>query len=464
MYSARNVRLQPVAQPVPDADRPVLLTDATFAQRREKVLQAMQAQSFDALVIYDDVEHSGNFEYLTGFMTRFEEGLLVIHASGEAALIVGNENTRLATFSRIPAKVLHSPLFSLPNQPMDGDRPLEDVLREAGIMPGQHVGITGWKLFTSRDGKNRRRFDAPAFVVDAVQQAAGGGLVENAAELFIGPGGVRTTNNANEIAHYEYGSALASDGVLRAMNAIEPGKTELEIGSLLHSHGQRHSVVTICSAGPRYVGANLYPTDRKVELGTPVSLTCGYRGGLASRGAYAVQDVSQLPEAYRDYVDVLAKPYFSAVTAWLENIHPGMTGGEMHALIESVLPRSEYHWSLCPGHLTAEEEWLCSPIYEGSTEELKSGMLLQIDIIPSRSGYAGVGCENGIALADEALREKLQHDYPDMWQRMQKRRTFINDHLGIHLPECVLPLSSGVAYMRPYLLDRRCALTYVHEE
>lgn len=84
---------------------------------------------------------------------------------------------------------------------------------------------------------------------DAIRQVAGMDAMENATGLFIGPEGVSRTNTANEIAHYAYGSALASDGVLRAMQAIRPGMRELELGGLLHAHGQRCSVTTICAAG-----------------------------------------------------------------------------------------------------------------------------------------------------------------------------------------------------------------------
>ena len=463
-YTPEQVKLWKIPHPKPDAAVPVMLEDETIAQRLQKVLERMKAAGFETLVIYGDVEHSGNFEYLTGFMTRFEEGLLVLQADGTAALIVGNENLKLARNSRIPAKALHCPFFSLPNQPMEGERPLEELLQEAGVQPGRKTGLVGWKLFTSKDGRNSRCFDVPSFISEAVQQVAGTEHVENATALLIGPHGARCTNNANEIAHYEYGSALASDGVIRAMEAIRPGMTELELGGMLNTHGQRCSVTTICAAGPRYVKGNLYPTDRPVQVGDAVSMTCGYRGGLASRGGYAVENAAQLPDGCQDYVQALSAPYFAAVTAWLENILPGMTGGEMFTLIDTVLPRADYHWSLCPGHLTAEEEWLCSPIYEGSVEPLESGMLFQLDIIPSLPGYAGTGCENGIALADEALREELRSRYPDLWRRFCQRREYIIRHLGIRLPECVLPLSSGVAYMRPYLLDKESALTYRHEE
>lgn len=75
-------------------------------------------------------------------------------------------------------------------------------------------------------------------------------------------------------------------------------------------------------------------------------------------------------------MEALSAPYFAALTAWLGNFRPGMTGGELYALIQAVLPQEAFRWNLCPGHLTAEEEWLCSPIYAGSAEKLLSGMLI----------------------------------------------------------------------------------------
>ena len=46
--------------------------------------------------------------------------------------------------------------------------------------------------------------------------------------------------------------------------------------------------------------------------------------------------------------------------AWLEEIHIGQTGGELFNTIETEPLRAQYGWSLCPGHLSAEEEWMAS--------------------------------------------------------------------------------------------------------
>ena len=81
-YAPKKAVLRDVPTPPPDAGAPVPLTDETMAQRLQKVLARMGQRGLDALVIYCDLEHSGNFEYLTGFITRFEEALLVLRADG----------------------------------------------------------------------------------------------------------------------------------------------------------------------------------------------------------------------------------------------------------------------------------------------------------------------------------------------------------------------------------------------
>ncbi|HAT1634091.1 TPA: M24 family metallopeptidase [Raoultella planticola] len=455
--------LSAVAQPTVWHDVPsVTLSDETLRQRKARVLAQMHQHGYDTLIVYADKEHGGNFEYLTGFIPRFEEALLVLHREGEAVLVLGNENLKLAAFARLENRVVHAPWFSLPNQPMSNEKSLPQLLQDAGIRSGRTLGLVGWKLFTGSADDRSQMFDLPAFIVDAIRQAAGQqAAVANATAIFIAPdGGVRTVNSANELAHYEYGANLASTAILTALNAIAPGKTEKQIGALLAAEGQPNSVVMIAATGDRFADARLYPGDKAIRRGDKFSLTTGFKGGLSSRAAYVVGDETELAPEVADYLDVVAKPYFRAVVSWLENLRIGMRGGEMYALIERVLPQAEYHWHLNPGHLVADEEWLCSPIGPDSQACIRSGMLLQIDIIPSRAGYAGASIEDTVAVADEALREELAENWPALWQRIVTRRAYIRQQLGIVLPEEVLPLSNTVGYLRPWLLDNARALVY----
>ena len=82
-----KVILKNVEQPVLEYIEPVLLSDATIKERKEKVLQRMQQRKLDAIVIYADMEHASNFEYLCGFVPRFEEALLVLHLNKSFLLL-----------------------------------------------------------------------------------------------------------------------------------------------------------------------------------------------------------------------------------------------------------------------------------------------------------------------------------------------------------------------------------------
>lgn len=457
-----EVRLQKIQEPQQDCSGiPIALTDETIQQRKNNILNMMKQRRLDQLVIYCDVEHGSNFEYLVGFFTRFEEALLVINADGEMTLVLGNENLNKVTKARVQAKAVHLSQFSLPNQPGRNDKSIKELLTEAGIRKNARTGLVGWKMFTDGPDLNKSIYDLPSFIVDTIRSIVGDeACLSNETDLFIGENGVRTVNNANEVAHYEYGAALASDCIMDAMNKLTPGVSEQALGDCLVRYGQHPSIVTIAASGPRFIKGNLFPTANTVKYGDTISLTVGYRGGASSRAGYAVNADGELSVEAKNYLDAVAKPYFAAYAHWLEVISVGMRGGELFDHVEAILPRSKYGWSLCPGHLTAEEEWMSSPIYEGSQQQLLSGMILQIDIIPSVPNFGGVSAESTVLLADESLKLEIQRQYPQLWQRMQQRRTYLIDTLGIKLSADILPMCSTVGYLRPYLLDKESAFVW----
>ena len=366
---------------------PVFLSDETMKARKDAILNRMKENDLDSIVVWADLEHGNNFEYLVGFLPRFEEALLVLHKDGTAEIVLGNENLNKASKSRIPVTPVHMPHFSLPNQPMKTDKSVSEILEQCNLSQDKKVGLVGWKNFTSKHDENSELFDLPAFIVEALKKNLPDTKFINATFIFIGENGARCTNNANEFAHYEFGAALASNCILKAMDKLDVNVSEMEVADELDVGGQTHSVVTIMATGARFEKANMYPTNKKIKLADPLSITTGFKGGLQSRGGYAVHDESELPENLKGYLDAVAKPYFNAVVHWLENIHIGMKGRELYDSIENVLPKEKYGWTLNPGHLCADEEWLSSPVYPESEEVLKSGMLFQIDIIPSVSGF-----------------------------------------------------------------------------
>jgi len=103
---------------------------------------------------------------------------------------------------------------------------------------------------------------------------------------------------------------------------------------------------------------------------------------------------------------------------------------------------------------------LNSPIAPGSTIELRSGMAFQCDIIPATgTPYFTTNIEGGLALADATLRAELAAAHPDAWARIQARRTFMGEALGIRLHPDVLPFSNLPAFLPPFLLRPDRAMT-----
>lgn len=456
------IKLKEIEAPKPEEGLiPVMLSDETMQNRKARLLENMQKDGFDAVVVYADLEHGSNFEYLCGFLPRFEEALLILHANGKAFMVLGNENLNKAGKARIEAVPIHMPHFSLPNQPMQTEKSVAQILASCELEDAEKIGLIGWKNFTSHVEDNHLLFDLPYFLVEALKTVCGKAQFANAAYLLIGENGVRTTNNANEFAHYEYGAALAGNCILKTMDRLKVGKTEKEMAETLAADGQRHSVVTIMATGARFEKANLYPGNKQIQCGDKISITTGFKGGLQSRAGYAVECAEQLPEKEQDYLKAVAIPYFQAVKTWLETIKIGINGNDLYEAVEAVLPKEDYGWTLNPGHLCADEEWMSSPIYPQSEETLQSGMLFQIDIIPSVNGYGGVSCESGILLADEQLRKAIAKEYPAVWERIVKRRAYMQEVLGIRIQEDVLPTSMATAYLRPYLLKKEMALASV---
>lgn len=440
---------------------PVFLSDETMKARKDAILNRMKENDLDSIVVWADLEHGNNFEYLVGFLPRFEEALLVLHKDGTAEIVLGNENLNKASKSRIPVTPVHMPHFSLPNQPMKTDKSVSEILEQCNLSQDKKIGLVGWKNFTSKYDENSELFDLPAFIVEALKKNLPDTQFVNATFIFIGENGARCINNANEFAHYEFGAALAGNCMLKAMDKLDVGVSEMEVADELDVGGQTHSVVTIMAAGARFEKANMYPTNKKIKLADPLSITTGFKGGLQSRGGYAVHDESELPENLKGYLDAVAKPYFNAVVHWLENIHIGMKGRELYDSIENVLPKEKYGWTLNPGHLCADEEWLSSPVYPESEEVLKSGMLFQIDIIPSVSGFGGISCESGVMIADKELRDSIANEYPEIWNRIVKRQEYMRNELGIQISDEILPTSMATAYCKPWLLNKEMAFKSV---
>lgn len=88
-------------------------------------------------------------------------------------------------------------------------------------------------------------------------------------------------------------------------------------------------------------------------------------------------------------------------------------------------------------------------------------MAIQVDLIPFIAGdpWMHANLEDGIVLADAALRQELATAHPDTWKRIVARRQFMTGVLGIKLSEDVLPLCDRQAAFAPAALSPNLILT-----
>ena len=437
-------------------ERPIL-RPAIYAARLEQLRERAAERGYDVLVLYADREHSANLAWLTGFDPRFEEAIVVVRPTGKPTVLVGNECWGIAGDAPLAMdRVLHQDL-SLPSQPRGRSRPLADELADAGIRGGARVGVIGWKPFD-----DRAWLDVPSYLADGVRGLVGtSGAVDNAVDLLIDAGsGLRVVNEVDQLAAFEAAATRTSTGVRNLLRGLRAGLRERDAVTLLGWDGSPLSCHLMLTAGPRATFGLYSPGDRVIERGDPFTTAFGVWGALNCRAGWVVETAAELPAEIRDYAEKLVAPYFAAIAEWYGALRVGVTGGTLHEIIARHLDDPFFGIFLNAGHLISLDEWVSSPVGPDSAVELRSGAYLQVDVIPATgTPYFTTNIEDGVALGDATTRDELAARHPAAWARIQRRRAFMSDRLGIELHPDVLPFSNIPAWLPPFLLRPDHAMT-----
>ena len=444
------------------ADRPAGNSTSVYEARVDAALQRAAAQGIDALVVYGDREHAASIAYLSGYDPRFEEGILILVPGRTPTLMVGNEGWAYAQLAQGKFERVLYQALSLMGQPRERMRPLTEVLRDAGLSAGMHIGSVGWKGFDADDaGFTPEWLEIPSYLADALRAMVGAqARVVNANGLFMNPrDGLRAINEVEQLALFEFMSTFSSQGLRNVIFGIRPGMTELEVARLIQMNALPMCAHPLVSGEERARIGLASPSLRKFDRGDPVFMGYGLWGSMNARAGFLVSDASELPPQIRDYVPKLVAPYFQAVVAWYETIGIGVTGGALYEAVHALIGDPFFGVTLNPGHLIHIDEWLHSAVKKGSDVPFRSGMAVQMDMIPATgTAWFTTNAEDGIALADADLRAAFADRYPEAWRRIEQRRAFMTQTLGIRLKPEVLPFSNIPAYVAPFLLAPRRAL------
>ncbi|MBS4219005.1 M24 family metallopeptidase [Bacillus sp. FJAT-49711] len=412
-----------------------------------RCLAVYRAAKCDWFVVYGDREHFANMHYLSGYDPRFEEALLILGPNNAKFLLVGMEGLDYSVDKKIEADVILYQSFGLLGQDRTRSPRLDEILAGIGIKRVDRVGLCGWKYFESIEKvSDEPHFFIPAGIVECFKNVVDTPLMDKTRVLLHPTEGLRSYNNVDQIALYEWGASRASAAVHNIVRGVEVGMSEFEAVSNMQYAGEPLTAHIMFSARKEQMVGLRSPSGRKIELGDGVTTAVGYWGGLSCRAG--VIDTEN-----DEFVEKFAKPYFKAIVAWYETAGIGIKGGDLFEKCRSVLALGGLRPALNPGHLTSTDEWLHTPVRPESNEVIASGMALQCDVIPTPlPNGVGLNCEDSVVFADEALRKELKTKHPTVWERIQARRKFIIEEIGINIKDELLPLSSNPAYYNPLWL------------
>jgi len=421
---------------------------ATYEKRCRDAYARAQC---DWLVVYADREHLANITFLSGYDPRFEETLLLLGPQNRRILVVGNEGEAYAPLAGLPGlDIALAQSMSLMGQDRSLKPDLVAVLREAGLSNGQTIGLVGWKYFeTAEWAEAAPGLFVPHYLVTMLSQIAGvAEALKEATPVLMHPAtGLRSTIDVDQIALHEWGAARASAAVWRIVTGTRLGLTEYEAASVMGYAGEALSAHVMYATGDSshpVIGLRS-PMSRIIQRGDGVTAGVGFWGGLSARAGLTTDH----DEAFLK----TASAYFYGLVAWYEAADIGATGKAMFESVAAALARGGLRSALNPGHLTGHDEWIHTPIRPGSDERIASGMPFQVDIIPTpmRAGWA-LNCEDGVVFADAGLRAELKARHPTVAERIEARRRFVHDELGVSIKDSILPLSSTPLCLPPFWL------------
>jgi len=457
MHMASLIRREWQSTAMPDV--PPELSEAELSPRIARLRKVGQQLGYDALVIYGDREHAANVHWLTGFDPRYEETVLIVTAS-DALLIAGNECLSYTAISPLVAsgaiRVAHCASLSLMSQPRQSAR-LADLM--APMIPKGKLGVIGWKWFGPAEVDDpATALDVPAFLADPLRRMAG--RVENATALMMHPGhGLRARVDATGIARLEFANQMAAVAVRRMAFSLREGMQDFEAFENARLGGLPLGCHQTFATGARAAQGLSGPTGQVLRRGEQISFNICHWGSNVCRAGWLARDAGDLPPDARDYIETFVAPYMQAMSRWCAMMVPGTSGGAIWQEMQRLLPFETFNLVLNPGHLIGLDEWLSSPIYEGSDEPLASGMAMQMDVIPGHPVYGSTRMEDGYVIADTALRAELTAQFPAVAARCAARAQFMREVIGMDVPDCLLPLADTCGIIAPWLLDPGLVMT-----
>ncbi|MCE5255703.1 MAG: hypothetical protein LLF89_02525, partial [Spirochaetaceae bacterium] len=286
----------------------------------------------------------------------------------------------------------------------------------------------------------------------------------NATGIMIDPDqGLRNQLDIDEMAVLELAGTKSSRSVYNVLKGLRPGMSEIEASAAFCIDGDplvSHPNLNFTLEGSRR--GLVSPGTSVLSLGNVCNIGFGYRSSMVARTAFYAKGPGDLPAGWADTLREVFIPYFNVIKTWYESLAIGVSGKAIIARIRQEVPEfDELGVGLNPGHLIHNDEWTTSIFTEKGEHLIKNGMGIQCDIIASPRLLPGVHVEDGLAMADLNTRKAFKAKYPKSWRRIEGRRSFIKEVLGIRINDEVLPFSDIQGCLFPWMASLDIVLASV---
>jgi Xaa-Pro aminopeptidase len=363
-----------------------------YAERRDRAKRRLRDRNVDAAVGCP----GPNLQYFTGFrgepVDRFHA--LYLPADGDATLVSPDGYlTQARTYAEVEA--FHA---------VDGNDPGAVARAIESFLPP----TAGAVLLDD---------DALHGLAKPLYERLGVDTVGSAASVFTP---LRRRKGDAEIEALKR-SATVADEVSEEIRTLGPdaiGMTETEIATEiragLHERGAEGvSFDVVVGSGPNGADPALRHGDRTVRAGEPVVVDFGcFIEGYASDQTRTVVYDGEPPERFQEVHEAT----LAALDAGVEAVEPGMTGGDIDAVVRGTLeeydPADRFTHGTGHGVGLASHESLT--IAEGRSTELEPGMVFSIEPGVYFEGEWGVRIEDLVVVTEDGA-ERLNSS-PRTWR------------------------------------------------
>jgi Xaa-Pro dipeptidase len=215
---------------------------------------------------------------------------------------------------------------------------------------------------------------------------------------------LRIVKDAQEVEHMRQAIRMTEQALQEAANAIEPGRTDLEIAAelkiaFLRAGAQGMSFEPIVVAGPESALPHAVPSGRLVEPGDLIVIDCGvtYQGYVADiTRTFAAGPVA--PQLERVYEIVK-----EANAAGRAAVRPGVSAQEVDRITRQVIAQAGYgeYFTHRTGHGLGLEVHEPPYIVEGNQELLQPGMTFTVEPGIYLPGQGGVRIEDDVLVTSQ---------------------------------------------------------------